>query len=191
MFHKNETSYSKNIYVVSALLNSMKKTKTIKASKIIPKEAIVEVSKETGAKRPRLSIVWKIVAIVVIVAFALLIIGGALKARHFKESFVKPTQAQVESAETIATAKLLSLGLNASDYNISAADRMPSIDREGKKQSILQVTFYSSKTTHMFLVDMNSGEVLQHVQTDVYGDFENRNPMPGFGPHPDNRIPAR
>ena len=40
-------------------------------------------------------------------------------------------------------------------------------------RTIMQVSFYNNATSHTYLIDVNSGDVLLHSQTDVYGAFGN------------------
>ena len=112
--------------------------------------------------------IWRIIAVAVILIFAVLVIGGLIKAHRIRSSFVKPTQAQITYATEIATDKLKAMiGTDVALYHVQTSQRMP-IMHDGTQRTILQVTFYNTTTTHSFLIDINTGEVLLHSQTDIY-----------------------
>ena len=115
--------------------------------------------------------IWKIVAIAVIAVFAVLIIGGIIKAHYIRSSFVKPTQVQIDYAAKIATEKLQSMGENASAFQIQTGKRMRTHKENGVSRTIIQVSFSNNSTTHIYLVDVNSGEVLLHSETNIYIAF--------------------
>lgn len=123
--------------------------------------------------------VWKAIAVLVVVIFVLFIIGGIIKSHHFRSSIVKPAQEQIDYAKAIATEKLQLTGENASAYEIRVAGTMRKIPLNGVAQNIIQVSFYSNATTHMYLVNLGSGEVILHSQTDVYKEIGS--PKPGCG----------
>ena len=110
---------------------------------------------------------WRILAITAIVIFAIFIIGGIIKAHYFKPDFIKPTKEQIDSATNIATEKLQSTGANISDFTtqIGKGIHRPRDDSAG---NIIQVSFLSNVTTHTYIVDVSSGEIILHSQTDIY-----------------------
>ena len=112
--------------------------------------------------------IWKITAIAVVVLFAVIILGALIKANYIRSSFVKPTQAQINYATKIATEKLQSMGGNASAFHIQAGGRMRRLHDDGAARTTMQVSFYNNSTTHTYLIDVNSGEILLHSQTDTY-----------------------
>ena len=114
---------------------------------------------------------WKITAIAVIVLFMLLIVGGLIKVYYLKSSLIKPTQAQVDYVTKIATERLQSTGNNASMFQIHVGSRIRREHEDGTNRDIIQVSFNNNVTSHMYLIDVNTGEVLLHSQTDMYIDF--------------------
>lgn len=114
---------------------------------------------------------WKITAIALIAAFALLIAGGLIKAHYIRSSFIKPTQSQIDYAAKIATGKLQSMAVNASEFQIQVGSRMRKLRDDGAPRTIIQVSFYNKATTHTYLIDVNSGEILLHSETDIYKAF--------------------
>jgi hypothetical protein len=145
-----------------------KKTKVGK--KLEKQESKKEAEKpEAGrAQHGRTQNIWKILAIAVIVIFALFLVSGMVKYYYIRSSFVEPTQAQVSYAVKLATGKLESGGMNVSAFQVKVEEMMrrPHDDRENR--SILQVLFYTNTTTHTYLVDVNSGEVILHSETEWY-----------------------
>ena len=122
-------------------------------------------------KEEKQKIIWKIVAIAVIAIFGVLIIGGLIKAHYIRSSFVKPTQAQIDYAAKIATEKLQSMGENVSAFQIQTGKRMRTHKENGVSRTIIQVSFSNNSTTHIYLVDVNSGEVLLHSETETFVPF--------------------
>jgi len=131
--------------------------------------------------------VWKIVAIAMVGIFAVLIIMGLIKAHNIKSSFTSPTNAQIDLARNLAIEKFESIGGNTSAFQIRVEDRMRRPRDEINNRTILQVVFYNDTTTHIFLVDVNSGKVIMHSETEMYeklpspGEMQH-NERPPFGP---------
>ena len=127
--------------------------------------------------------IWKIVAIAMIVVFAALLAGGLIKAHYIKSSFVKPTQTQIDYATKIAAEKLQSMGGNVSSFQIQAGRRMRILHDNGITRTIMQVSFYNNATTHTYLVDIDSGEILSHSETDTYIKLEEHQKKRYYGEH--------
>ena len=112
--------------------------------------------------------VWKIVAIAMVGVFAVLILIGMIKAHNIKSSFAAPTSAQIDYAKELAIDKFESIGGNTSAFQIRVEDRMRRPHDDISNRTILQVVFYNDTTTHLFLVDVNSGKVIMHSETEMY-----------------------
>ena len=117
--------------------------------------------------------IWKIVSIAVVIVFMLVLAGGLIKVFYFKSSFVKPTQGQIDDATRIAIKKLQSTGVNASAFQIHVGSKIRKIYNDGVSNTILQVSFANNSTSHTYLIDVNSGEVLLHSETEEYGMWSN------------------
>jgi hypothetical protein len=122
---------------------------------------------ENIIKKQKNNRIWKFVAIAVVVVFIGFIISGLIKAHQIRESFVVPTKTQMDYADKIAKEKLTAMIGNISGYQIQTSQRMR-IFQDGKERTIIQVAFQKNATTHTFLVDVSTGEVLLHTQTDIY-----------------------
>jgi len=116
---------------------------------------------------------WKIVAIAVILIFAVIIGIGLIKAHYLGSSFIKPSQSQMDYAEKIAKEKLQSAGVDLSAFKIETGKKMRVFHKGNSTKTVMQVSFYNNATTHTYLVDINSGKVLLHSETDVYELMEN------------------
>ncbi len=42
---------------------------------------------------------------------------------------------------------------------------------DGSSQNIIQVSFNKNMTTHTYVIDIDSGEVIMHSQTDIYKEL--------------------
>lgn len=114
---------------------------------------------------------WKVVSIAVIVLFALFVVVGIIKAYHFRQPFTQATQSQAAHAKGIAIKKLQSMGENASNYEIRAAEKIRKFRMGNNSRSIMQVLFYSNKTMHVFLIDLESDELILHSKTEIYKEI--------------------
>lgn len=131
-----------------------------------------EVNKPSANEHKKMK-AWKIISVIVIMLFALVVVGGLIKAYHFKSSFAKPTQAQIDDAEKIAVKQLQSSGANVSAFQMHAGNKMRKFSDDGVSRNILDVSFSSNSTMHNYLIDLNSGTVLLHSETDFYGKWSN------------------
>jgi hypothetical protein len=151
--------------------------------------------KSTTAQKSMAPKVWKIVAIGVIAIFVLFIVVGLIKEHYIRSSFVRPTQAQIDYATRIARDRLQSSGKDVSSFHIEVGERMPRPPNDKNARTLLQVLFYNDTTTHAYLVDISSGEVIMHSETEIYKDFWKQDkkrqdekawfpwgPRPGFFP---------
>jgi len=118
--------------------------------------------------------IWKTIAIAVIAVFAVIIIAGVIRTHYIRSSFIKPTQAQIDYATKIATEKLQSAGVNSSGFQMQYGKRMRKMHNGVLNRIIIQVLFYNNSTTHTYLIDVDSGEILLHSQTDMYNSFGNQ-----------------
>ena len=107
-------------------------------------------------------------AIAVIIIFALFLAGGLIKAMYIRNSFVKPAQAQIDYATKIAREKLQSTGVNSSAFQVQTGRMMRTMHDNMGTKTMLQVSFYSNSTTHTYLVDVGSGKIILHSETDLY-----------------------
>ena len=129
--------------------------------------------------------IWKIVAISVIAAFAVLVIIGIIKAHYIKSSFVKPTSAQISYATKIASDKLKSTGADVSSFQVQAGRKMHIMHDNGVSRTTIPVSFYNNSATHTYIIDINSGEVLLHSETNMhipFGERQNKYPYDGHKP---------
>ena len=117
-----------------------------------------------------LHLFWKVVAIAVIVLFGLFIIGGLKRAHDIRSEFITPTKEQVDSAKQIAAIMFESKGNILSDFQIRVNEkiRKPHDVNKNDEKMILQVAVYNNTITHIYLVDVNSGKVVMHSETEFY-----------------------
>jgi len=148
-------------------------------------------------KEERQKYIWKRIAIAVTAVFALLLIVGVMKAFYIKSSLIKPTQVQMDYATKIAAGRLQSSGANTSTFQIHVGERMHKVhdkfndnkmDNKKSARTIIQVSFYNNSVSHTYLIDVNSGEIILHTETDLYGalasykTYNHRNSDDSFHP---------
>ncbi|MBW2971692.1 hypothetical protein KY359_01525 [Candidatus Woesearchaeota archaeon] len=130
----------------------------------------------------RKSMIWKIVAISIVIIFILIVAGGLLKVHNTRESFAEATPEQKTSAESAVQLDLESRGLNESEYSIAAARNVMHIRESGEDRNILQVFADSNASRHSYLIDTDSGMIMLHSQTEAYGwmaEMHRKNMCPG------------
>jgi len=138
--------------------------------------------------------IWKVVSVVFIFLFILVIAGGIFRVSHSRGSLMTPTQDQINYARDIVAAQLQDSGDNISDYKVTISNDirefgpMP-LDRRGfgpmmppqapskvpsqGTRNIIQVSLHKNSTMQLFLIDIDSGEILMHSRTDFYGGMGN------------------
>lgn len=142
----------------------------MKKQRMEEKKSAVKITKIEKGQR-----VWKIVAVAVVIIFVLIVLGVSIKIYHYKSALTKPTQSQIDYATKIAEKKLQSTGNNASAFQIHVGSRIKTFSNDGASRSIIQVSFMNNSASHTYLIDLNSGEVLLHTETDAYGAWSSHN----------------
>ena len=118
----------------------------------------------------------KVVAILVVIIFVLLIVGGLIKAHYIRKSFAKPTQQQVDSAAKIAKESLKSEGMDPAMFQMQSGSRLRVVkDERGVQKLIMQISFYNNSANHVYLIDVNSGKILLRSETDFYEPLDRQN----------------
>ncbi|MBU2561736.1 MAG: hypothetical protein KKD17_05545 [Nanoarchaeota archaeon] len=113
--------------------------------------------------------VWKIVAIAMVVVFVLIVAGGIIKLHRFKASFAAATEEQTSSAEAAVMQDLESRGLNISEYTVRVSHKVIGMREGGDDRNIMQVFAEANSSRHSYLIDMDSGKIMLHSQTETYG----------------------
>jgi hypothetical protein len=108
--------------------------------------------------------VLKIVAIVVIVLFCAILLGGLIRMYHFKSSFIDMNDQQKETVRDLASNDMLSRGKNVSDYRVDLVDKI----RSDSKESMVPISFSNDKETISYLIDLNSNKIVMRSETEFY-----------------------
>jgi len=123
--------------------------------------------------------VWKVVSVIFIFLFILVLVSGLFRVQDFKGSFKTPTQDQIEYAKAIVARELQNQSDDINNYQFIISEDIRRFDRITPSKNIIQVSLQKNSTMQMFLIDIDSGEVLMHSKTEFYG---------GPGPMPGNMI---
>ncbi len=110
----------------------------------------------------------KVVLSVFAVLIILVLICGALKFLFFKESFIQPTALQVESAKSLVSESLQAKGDDISNYDIRFSERIKQSEDESDRNT-LQVLLLGNSTSHSYLIDLDSGMIVMHMEKEIYG----------------------
>ncbi len=148
--------------------------------------------KKENKKQPDHSRLWKIIAISMIVLFAVFVAAGMLKAHNIRSSFKKPTQEQVDYAIKVAAEKLQAEGIEVSNLTSRAGSMVRNVrdNRPGSMpdRAIIQVSFYNDTASYTALIDVGSGEVVMHTNSMRYKGFDSSEGRTGYAPMPPCRI---
>lgn len=128
--------------------------------------------------------VFKIIAIVVVALFALILVGGLIKMYRFHSGFSAMSQQQAETAKAVAMQDLQSRGKDAAAYEIQVMPKIRKMGGAGNGLSVAQVSFHNPQTMESYLIDIDSGRILMHSETDYYDGLiqegREKEPRPWF-----------
>jgi len=130
---------------------------------------------------------WKIAAVIVIVIFIVIVISALIRNINYRSMIVKPTQAQIDMAQQVATDDLTQRGENLTDYNIRVSGGIRPVPAGNPANNVIEVSAYNDYMMHLYLIDANSGAILMHSKSESYGlvNFSKDRP-PGAGPERGN-----
>jgi len=160
-------------------LNGFKKMKPVSRkpyrwfqAKIISKDGLVGKMKDIFKHKGKQNVnVWKVVSVVFIFLFILVIIGGVYFRipPHFRGQLNIPTQDQIDSAKATIAKELQKDGDDIQNYQVAVSENIRGLGRMTPPRNILQVSLQKNSTMHLFLIDVDSGEILMHSRTEFYG----------------------
>ena len=122
---------------------------------------------------------WKGIAIAFIAVFCIILIFGIIRWQHFRPQYAQyempkiPQQPLIGSVKDVISADLSNSGENISDYDVQVSDNIRKFPREGMDKNIIQVSLYAGTKRHLYLVDADSGVIVMHSETSVYGWMQN------------------
>ncbi len=113
--------------------------------------------------------IWKIAAVIVVLAFVLVLAGGLFKIYHFRSDFTPANQEQLDTVRATVSADLASKGDDIAnyDFNVMPKTRQMRFD-EGNERDTIQAFLNNGTTRQMYVVDSGSGEILTHSVTTDY-----------------------
>lgn len=138
----------------------------------------VEIMAKTIAKKRN---VWKILSILFIVLFIFVVISGVWRAYHFRHSFTKATPAQIDIVKGIAMTDLTSKGVNMSDFSFKVSDEIrgkPKGSDGLDDRQILEVSANNASVRYMYIIDVNSSNILVYSQTIFYDSLNHSEDRP-------------
>ncbi len=112
-----------------------------------------------------------VVAILVILIILAIILGITIFGKDNKP--INLTDSQLASAKNIISSELESKGDNLSNYNLEIPEKISGIG-ENREQKAFTVILFNNSTIHLFLIDLNSGEILMHKESQFYGPLLNK-----------------
>lgn len=147
----------------------MKKNKTKKENKLLKDE------------KPKTNF-WKIFSLIFIGVFLVVVILGLLRLYHFKSSFEKSTSDEAKTAESAIYNYMELNGRNISADRIKAFDRVTRMPFNGSEKKMIGVMVFDNAAEEMFLVDIESNEIMMHSKTEFFGWLNNSRGPPFRNP---------
>ncbi len=129
------------------------------------------MAKKKLVKKKQNSNIMKITSIVVIAIFILIIIIGVAKEYVFESKFVKLTELQIASAKAVVTSALQNDKDDISNYHFFVSQKM----KHHNADKIIEVCLNNNSTRHIYLIDVNSLEIILHSKIDIYKNDINYN----------------
>ncbi len=111
---------------------------------------------------------FKVTATIVVIIFALIVVSGLVRLSHYRSSFVKMDNAQIDTAKGIAVAALEAQGKNSSEYEVRVMPQFRKMQEKNDSISLVEVSFFNPSEMQLFLIDINSNEILMRTETNYY-----------------------
>jgi len=120
--------------------------------------------------------IWKIIALAFVAVFCVIIVISMIRLYHFEPHRSFANLAQLDLAKSVVSQDLSKQGDNISNYKLQASDMARGFARDGLNKNIIQISLYDRSKRHLYLVDVDSGEIVMHSETTFYGWMENQTP---------------
>ena len=138
--------------------------------------------KEFKSKEAKKRSVWKILSIIFISIFLLVVIASLIRLYHFKSAFKESKNEEIGMAKSVVYDYLASNGRNVSMDNITPFNRITRIQYNHSEKKLIGVMVSDGSYEEMFLVDVDSNEIMMHSTTEFFGYLNNTKKMPFKNP---------
>ncbi len=120
--------------------------------------------------------VWKILAIVFIVLFAVIILLGLFRAREAHLSSEMAAGPQTALARDIAVKDLEARGVDIGNLSFWSSNRVRTVMHDGAETNVTDVTFGNDSVQYFYLIDVTDGRILVTSQTAFVNGFRPMSP---------------
>jgi uncharacterized protein YpmB len=133
--------------------------------------------------------VWKITAIIFIILFIVIIVSALVRLSRSRPPLIEPTDAQVSIVKGIALTDLSNRGEQIQNFSVSTSPDIRPVSVGQATKKVLEVSVYNDSIRHLYIIDVDSGNVLLYSKTESFGfiNYSNDRPVPpgnmelGFG----------
>jgi|GEM_PF-4978538 len=106
-------------------------------------------------------------SIIIVAIFIAIIAIGVIRERSSEKRPI-PTDEQMTLTRNIISSSLKDSGDDISRYNLTVSKRAKFLEHYNDSIEILQACLSSNATRHMYLIDLNTRQILMHTQTNIY-----------------------
>ncbi|HLC47073.1 MAG TPA: hypothetical protein VJI75_05055 [Candidatus Nanoarchaeia archaeon] len=158
---------------------SKKDGSSVNTKKPMPKGMTSRADIGSAQHRPgRISLLWKSIAVIFLMLFCSIIILGILRWNYYRPSYHSIDSVQKELAMNLISQDMGSSGKNISEYKTLVSNMTHKFARGRVNKNTLQVSLYSPSSRHQYIIDIDSGTIVMHSETLVYGWMHNLTSQP-------------
>jgi hypothetical protein len=147
--------------------------------------AISKKSKKQIVQRPVHLHVWRGIAIAFIIIFALVIIGGLIRAHHFRSTFTKATVEEQQLAKDAALKDMTQRGENTTQYELRISDRTRLVKTGSTEKKIIELSFFTASVRYSYIIDVSSDEIVVSSRTEFHDNIDHSREVERNMPPPD------
>ena len=113
--------------------------------------------------------IWKTIAIIFIILFVLILIGGLFNAHRFRSPDMRATDSEIENAKNIALNDLKDRGEDITNFLFRSSDMIRGIDKESLYKKTLEVSLYNQSVRYSYIINIDSNVILVYSKT-IFAD---------------------
>jgi hypothetical protein len=133
--------------------------------------------------------IWKILAIVFVALFIIIIITGLLRAHKFREPPQQLAQEQATTITNIALNDMANREIIIENHTIKTQGVVREIRTNNMIRNVTEVSIYNSTERNMYIIDINSGEIIVYSKTEFFDGLDHLNDDRRINENGDRNMP--
>jgi len=156
------------------------KNKDIKNNDKQIKSDVKDDKKSDGKGYIEKNNIWKITAIIFIVLFAVILISALVRLSRIRPPIIQPTDSQISMMKSIALSDLSQKGEDVTNYTVKASNDIRPVNAGSERRKIIEVSVYNDSIRHLYIIDVDNGNILLYSKTQSFGfiNYSNDGPVP-------------